>query len=249
MFCDTTLRSEFMGCIFNLFESFFFPWKGLFLLLLGSLRVCFFGGPFGSTWGSWFLIGIPGSISYTHVGVGTRSRTWSCPWVLLGFGVCFPPAFPLWLCFESLLVSLCPWSREMTVTFCCHCPTTGKPVRGYRLRPFVVGDWFQHLLLVFRKFRLRRVLPPIHYHLQAVRCSCKRTNISHSQLHKTFIWHHKHEWKMNLHCFCFCLCCLCLQPQKVGCNLPGLFWGLCNFVATIYKLVPLKKRWFMRIWR
>ena len=34
-FCDTTLRSELMGCIFNLFESFFFPSKGLFLLLLG----------------------------------------------------------------------------------------------------------------------------------------------------------------------------------------------------------------------
>lgn len=227
---------------------FFFPWKCLFLLLLGVWECAFFGVPLAPLEG-------PGSLLASQAQFLTPTLGWArdlehedVRWSSLDLAFA-SLLLPLWRCFKSLLVSLCPWSVEMTVNFCCHCPTMGKPIRGYRLQLFGLGDWFQHLLLMFRKFRLRRVSPPIHYYLQAVRCTCKRTNISHSQLHKTFIWHHKHEWKMNLHHFCFCLCCLCLQPQKVGYNLRGLFWGLCNFVATIYKLVPLKKRWFMRIWR
>ena len=172
MFCDTTLRSEFMGCIFNLFESFFFPPERVcFCLWLGSESVLFLGIPLPPLEG-------PDSLLASQAQFLTPTLGWARD--LEHEAVCrcsLDLAFaslllPLWRCFKSLLVSLCPWSMEMTVNFCCHCPTIGKPIRGYRLHPFGVGNWFQHLLLVLRKFRLRRVLPPIHYHLQAVRCSC-----------------------------------------------------------------------------
>lgn len=167
------------------------------------------------------------------------------PWIWHLLPSCFLSGCVLSPCWFPCVPEAWKWQ----LTFAVAVPQQESPSEPVALYPFGVGGWFQHLLLVLRKFRLRTVLLPIHYHLQGVCCSCKRTNISYSQLYKTFIWCHKHEWKMNLHRFCFCLCCLCLHPQKVGYNLHSLFWGLCNFVATVYKLVPLKKRWFMRIWR
>ena len=127
MFCDTTLRSEFMGCIFNLF---FFLKGFVFCFCLGSENVLVLG---------------PGSLLASQAQFLTPTLGWARDLEREGVrGSSLDSAFaslllPLWLCFKSLLVSLCPWSMEVTINFCCPCPTPGKPIRACSLAPLRGG--------------------------------------------------------------------------------------------------------------